>query len=66
MLRTCITHKREEESINKFSVDEKAHQEGLDVDLTEIGRGGMGWIHLAQDGDQWPALVNTVMNIRVP
>jgi hypothetical protein len=25
----------------------------------------MDWIHLAQDGDQWRALVNTVMNLRV-
>jgi hypothetical protein len=24
------------------------------------------WIHLAQDGDRWRALVNTVMNLRVP
>jgi hypothetical protein len=28
--------------------------------------GRMGWIYLAQDGDQWRALVNTVMNLRVP
>jgi hypothetical protein len=26
----------------------------------------MDWIHLAEDGDQWEALVNTVMNLRVP
>jgi hypothetical protein len=40
----------------------------LDVkmDLSEIGWGGMDWIHLAQDRDQWRALVNTVMNPRVP
>jgi hypothetical protein len=24
------------------------------------------WVHLAQDSDQWQALVNTVMNLRVP
>jgi hypothetical protein len=34
--------------------------------LREIGWGGMEWTNLAQDRDQWRALVNTVMNIRVP
>jgi hypothetical protein len=34
--------------------------------LREIGWGGMDWIDLAQDRDQWRALVNTVMNLRVP
>jgi hypothetical protein len=32
----------------------------------EIGCGGMDWIDLAQDRDQWKALVNTVLNLRVP
>jgi hypothetical protein len=32
----------------------------------EIGWGGMDWIDLAQDRDHWRALVNTVMNLRVP
>jgi hypothetical protein len=35
------------------------------MDLTEIEWGGMDWIHLAQDGKQWMALVSMVMNIRV-
>jgi hypothetical protein len=33
--------------------------------LREIGWDGMDWIDLAQDRDQWRALVNTVMNLRV-
>jgi hypothetical protein len=34
--------------------------------LREIEGGGMDWIDLAQDRDQWMAFVNTVMNLRVP
>jgi hypothetical protein len=36
------------------------------MDLTEIVWEGVDWIHLAQDRDQWRAVVNTVMNLRVP
>jgi hypothetical protein len=36
------------------------------VDLREIDWGGMDWIDLAQDRDQWRALVNTVMNLGAP
>jgi hypothetical protein len=38
----------------------------IKIDLSEIGWGGMQWIQLAQQRDQWRALVNTVMNFRVP
>jgi hypothetical protein len=34
--------------------------------LTEIGWDGLDWIDLGQGKDQWRALVNTVMNLRVP
>jgi hypothetical protein len=34
--------------------------------LREMGWGGMDWIELAQDRDQWRALANTVLNLRVP
>jgi len=36
------------------------------MSLREIGWGGVDWMHLAQDRDQWPSLVNAVMNLRVP
>jgi hypothetical protein len=35
-------------------------------DLRELGLDGVDWIDVAQDRDQWRALVNTVMNLRVP
>jgi hypothetical protein len=38
----------------------------IKMDLREIGWDGMDSIDLAQDRDQWRALVNTVMNLRVP
>jgi hypothetical protein len=38
----------------------------IQMSLREIGWDGMDWIDLAQDRDQWKALVNTVMNLRLP
>jgi hypothetical protein len=38
----------------------------IKMDLRDIGWGSIDWIDLALDRDQWRALVNTVMNIRVP
>jgi hypothetical protein len=40
--------------------------DNIKLDLREIGWGGIIWIDLAQDREQWRALVNTVMNIPVP
>jgi hypothetical protein len=40
--------------------------DNIKMDLREIEWDGRDWIELAQDRDQWRALVNTVMNLRVP
>jgi hypothetical protein len=40
-------------------------EDGIKMDLREIGWGGVAWIHLAQDRETWRAVVNAVMNLRV-
>jgi hypothetical protein len=37
-----------------------------EMDLREIGWGGMDWVHVAQDRDQLRAFVNTLMKFRTP
>jgi hypothetical protein len=39
--------------------------DNVKINFREIGWDGMDWIDLAQDRDQWRALVNVVMNLRV-
>jgi hypothetical protein len=40
--------------------------DNIKMDIPEIEWGGMDWIDLGQDRDQWRPLVNTEMNLRVP
>jgi hypothetical protein len=39
--------------------------DNIKIDLRELEWGGMDWIYLAQDKDQWRALANTIKNLRV-
>jgi hypothetical protein len=41
-------------------------EDSIKIDLIEIRWGGIGWIYLWQDRDQWQAVMNMVINLRVP
>jgi hypothetical protein len=76
MGKACSMHRREEECIQGFDGKPEGKrplgrprrrwEDNITMDLREIGWGGMDWIHVAQDTDQWRALVNTVINLRIP
>jgi hypothetical protein len=40
--------------------------DNIRMDLVEVGWGAVDWVHLAQDRNRWRALVNSVLNLRVP
>jgi hypothetical protein len=40
--------------------------DNIRIHLVEMGGGDVDWIGLAQDRDRWRALVNSVLNLRVP
>ena len=49
-----------------LGIPRRRWEDNIKMDLQEVGCGGMDWIELAQDKDRWRALVNVVMNLRVP
>jgi hypothetical protein len=74
--RACSTH---EEKWNSYAVlvrkpegstplgrSRRRWEDNIKMNLREIEYGGMDWIYLPQDRDPWRALVNTIINIRVP
>ena len=76
MGRACSTYGGEE-SIYRVMVGEpegkrplgrprRRWKDNIMMDVQEVGCGSMDWIELAQDRDRWRALVNAVMNLRVP
>jgi hypothetical protein len=72
----CNTHGRDENLIQNFGQKNEGKtplgrprhrwENNIRMGLREIGWEGVDWIHLIQDRDQRRAVVNTVMNLRVP
>jgi hypothetical protein len=75
MRRACSTNGGEEEAYSILVGNPERKRplgrprrrwvDNVKMDLREIGWDGMDGIDLAQDRDQWRALVNTVMNLQV-
>jgi hypothetical protein len=49
-----------------LEISRRRLEENIRMDLRETGWDGVEWIHLAEVRDQWGALVNKVMDLRVP
>jgi hypothetical protein len=49
-----------------FARPRRRWEDNIRMDITEIEWECVDWMYLAQDKDQWRALVNTVMNLRLP
>jgi hypothetical protein len=63
----CIQHFGwEAEGRRPLGRSRRRWEDNIKMDLREIGFGVVDWIHWAQDRDRWRALVNTVVNLRVP
>ena len=49
-----------------FGRSRRRWKDNIQMNVQEVGCGGMDWIEQAQDRDRWRALVNAVMNIQIP
>jgi hypothetical protein len=75
MGEACSAYGLEESLIQGFGGETRGNEpigrrrrrwkNNIEMDIQEVGCGGMDWIELAQDRDRWRALVNAVMNLRI-
>jgi hypothetical protein len=54
------------EGRRQFGRPSRRWEDNIKMGIREVGWGSMDWISLAQDSNRWRALVNTVMNLRIP
>jgi hypothetical protein len=62
-IRYCWESQKERDHWKKLRL---RWEDNVEMDLRDIGWDGMYWIDLAKDREQWRALVNMVLNLRVP
>jgi hypothetical protein len=63
--RGMCTRESQKERKRPLGRPRRRWEDGIRMDLREIGWGSVEWIKLAQDRDRWRAFVNTVMNLWV-
>jgi hypothetical protein len=56
----------ESEEKRSFRRRRRGWEDNIQIDLQEVGCGGVDWIELVQDRNRWWALVTAVMKLRVP
>jgi hypothetical protein len=70
MGEVCSTHKNilfgKAEGKRKLGNTRHRWDDNIGMNLREVIWEDVDWMHLAQDSDQWLAVVNTVMNLQVP
>jgi hypothetical protein len=49
-----------------LGIPRRRSEDNIKMNFQEVGCGDMNWINMAEDRDSWRALVNALMNIRVP
>jgi len=57
---------RKPEGKRPFGRSRRRWEDNSKMDIQDVECGDMEWIELSQDRDRWQALVNAVMNLRVP